>query len=106
MPEPRKNKNGVWSLVVYFRGKRKRLTLGKIPKSEAIAFSSNIDLLCDYRRRGDLIPPSLAQWAQELSPIHFEQLGDIGLVTMVDRGLSVGDLIKIFLVVNLSNCYI
>ena len=97
MAKPHKNSNGIWTLKVQYQGRVKKLTLGLIDKTTANSFAANSKILVDYRRRNQALPNTIAAWLSDLSPTHFEQLADLGLVASRERKLNIDQLIDLYL---------
>lgn len=93
MSTPRKNAKGVWTLCVQYLGKRRNLTLGKLPKSQVHEFASHVETLIETAKYGGKsFPPRLQFWIRELPERHKIQLSEIGLFSREQTNLSVGDL--------------
>ena len=98
MPKAKKSRNGTWTIVAQFAGKRRTITLGKLPKSHADAFAANLNLLIEHNRYGgNSLPPKLQAWInEELCERHKTQLSEIGLFEY-RTCKTVGDLIDAYL---------
>ena len=69
------------------------MTLGKISKREADAFSVNIERLCDIRKHGSTnVPGDLQSWLEHRCERHLEQLSRVGLVDYLSSNLTLSDL--------------
>ena len=83
--------------MVNWNKQRCKLTLGKIPKSDAIRFAENLEYLKTSKRHRSAIPPELDSWIQSLPNRHAEQLGELGLIGESDFELTVQQTINKFL---------
>ena len=93
MSKPRKKPNGTWTLVVQFAGKRRNLTLGRLPKSQIDHFARNAEFLVEHvKHGGKTFPPALQAWISELNERHKVQFSEIGLFDYKRTGMTVGEL--------------
>ena len=97
MPKPQKSSTGIYTLMVTFNSKRRKLTLGRIDKQSADAFASNMAQLVSYKKHDRKLSPTLASFVHSFSKKHRKQLGEIGLIQRFDLKLTVGELIEDFL---------
>lgn len=80
-----------------FRGRRRNLTLGKMPKHDAELFSTKLSKLIQFRKYSDgTIPPELQVWLEQLNEQHSKQLSDIGLFEYESSLTTVGQLFDAF----------
>lgn len=99
MAKPTKKPNGTWTLVVQFANKRRNLTLGKLPKSQVDAMVHDIESLIEHNKYGGkLLPQRLQAWVENLSERHKVQLSELGLFEYRSNDMTIGDLLKKYLV--------
>lgn len=97
MAKPKKKRNGSWTIMATFRGQRRNLSLGKMPKSDADLFSSKLKKLIEYRKYSDsTLPPELQIWVEQLGQRHAEQLSELNLFDSHCRTITVAQLFDAF----------
>lgn len=93
MPKPKKHRNGTWTMVVHFNGKRRNLTLGKLPKSHIDRFRANVELLIEHvKYGGKVFPQALQAWIADLPNRHKRQLGELGFFDYRRAGMTISEL--------------
>lgn len=98
MAKPRKNSNGTWTITVQHAGDRRTLTLGKISKSDARYFLTNLNRLIDHARHGEKsIRPEIQAWLETLTERHLIQLSEIGLFEYRSAAITVEQLCQRYL---------
>lgn len=97
MPTATRHKNGTWTIIATYQGRRCQITLGKVERAKALLFQANLELLCDQKRYSQSLTPDLLHWISGLTPKHRSQLAQIGLIADFNPNLTVGELIEVFL---------
>ena len=93
MPNARKKPNGTWTLAVQYKGQRRNLTLGKLPRSRIDYFCANVESLIEHAKYGGkCFPPKLQAWIDDLADRHKIQLSEIGLFDYRTSDMTVGEL--------------
>ncbi|QEF98135.1 Phage integrase family protein [Stieleria maiorica] len=96
MSKPRKNDSGAWTLVVQYAGQRRKLTLGKVPKSHVDDFCRNVEAIIEHvKYGGKSLGPRLQTWINNLADRHRLQLSEIGLFEY-QTALTVGQLADLY----------
>lgn len=98
MPRPIKSKNGVWTLSVGHNRVRRKLTLGKIETAKARLFAANIERLQSHvKLKPGTVPTEIESWLSNVSSQHRKQLGELGLISIYNPAMTVGELVNSFL---------
>ena len=84
-------------MLVEFNGRRRNLTLGRMPKSDINHFSHNVHRLLEHvRHGGKTLPPDLLAWISQLNATHMRQLGELELFDYRRVGMTVGELLDAY----------
>jgi integrase len=97
MAQPKQTRNGSWTLLVSYKGLRKRLTLGKIERNQAVLFAASLDSLISQKKHSSNVSPQLQNWLASLSPNHRQQISELGIISEFNPNLTIENLIENFL---------
>ena len=75
-----RKENGVYYLQPVVNGARKRVTLGKIRRTDAAKIAANITSILEHRKLGLDIPPDLIKWIAGLSSAFRLSLAEKGII--------------------------